>query len=442
MRRPVSVAAVALAAVLAAASAQAADDTLYGVIFDLAGGSEGLVEVDPASGALTPLGAGIADCCFVSSGVSALDSAGDVFFFIGRTTAEPSGVDHLFAFDLATGALVGSPLLPAGFNYNFLAHDPSSGTLYAVVHEIATGSELLAAVDPASGALTPVGAPIAACCGVPSGTSALSPGAAFHFVGSRSSDALGFRVFSLDLATGAVLADPVLPAGFNYNFLGYDPASATLFAVAFEHATSTEILVAVDTATGALNPVGSGIPGCCLVANGVSAVDPGDSFHFIGRFQADVDVNRVFTLSLSDGTLTSSPLLPAGSNYNFLEFDPAPAPPAVAEVVIDVKPQGFPNPVNPRSRGLIPVAVLTTESFDAATVDPATARFGPAAAPPAHPGGHLEDVDGDGDLDLLLHFRTPATGIQCGDTTATLTAETFGGDAVSGSDSLVTVGCS
>jgi hypothetical protein len=90
---------------------------------------------------------------------------------------------------------------------------------------------------------------------------------------------------------------------------------------------------------------------------------------------------------------------------------------------------------------VVPVAVLTTAQLDATTVDPATARFGPAAAPAAHPGGHLEDVDGDGDVDLLLHFRTQATGILCGDTAATLTAETFGGDAVTGSDSIVTVGC-
>jgi hypothetical protein len=441
MRRPMRVAAVSVAMVLAAASARAADDTLYAVIFDHAGGSEGLVAVDPATGGLTTLGAGIPGCCFVSSGVSALDSAGDVFYFVGRTMAEPSEVNHLFAFDLATGAQLASPILPAGFNYNFLAHDPSSGSLYAVVHEVATGSELLATVDPVGGGLTPVGAPIPACCGVPSGTSALSPGGAFHFVGSRSSDALGFRVFSLDLATGAVLADPVLPAGFNYNFLGWDPASATLFAVVFEHATTSERLVAVDLGTGALTPVGGGIPGCCLVGSGVSAVDPGDSFHFVGHFQAEVDVDRVFTLALADGSLVASPLLPAGSNYNFLEFDPAPAPPPVAEVIVDVKPQGSPNPVNPRSRGVVPVAVLTTASFDAATIDPATARFGPAEAPAAHPGGHLEDVDGDGDVDLLLHFRTQATGIQCGDTAATLTAETAGGDAVSGSDAIVTVGC-
>ncbi len=50
-------------------------------------------------------------------------------------------------------------------------------------------------------------------------------------------------------------------------------------------------------------------------------------------------------------------------------------------------------------------------------------------------------MDSDGDLDLMLHFRTQGTGIQCGDTEASLTGETFDGQAIQGTDSVVTVGC-
>lgn len=53
----------------------------------------------------------------------------------------------------------------------------------------------------------------------------------------------------------------------------------------------------------------------------------------------------------------------------------------------------------------------------------------------------LEDVDGYGDLDLVLHFRTQETGIVCGATTASLTGETLEGDPIHGSDSIRTVGC-
>jgi len=36
-------------------------------------------------------------------------------------------------------------------------------------------------------------------------------------------------------------------------------------------------------------------------------------------------------------------------------------------------------------------------------------------------------MDGDGDLDLLVHFKTAETGIACDATAATLTGQTFGG---------------
>jgi len=114
---------------------------------------------------------------------------------------------------------------------------------------------------------------------------------------------------------------------------------------------------------------------------------------------------------------------------------------AVLSVAIDVKPDGFPNSINPRSMGKIPVAILTTDTFDAASVDPNTVRFGRNGAEASPVQSALEDVDGDGDIDMILHFNTQDTGIQCGDTSASLTGKSFGGQAIGGSDSVNTVGC-
>jgi hypothetical protein len=108
-------------------------------------------------------------------------------------------------------------------------------------------------------------------------------------------------------------------------------------------------------------------------------------------------------------------------------------------VNIDIKPGSDLNPINPRGKGVIPVAILTTDTFDATTVDPESITFGPDGATKAHPQGHLEDVDGDGDLDLLLHFRTQETGIQRGDTEASLWGETFDGAPIEGTDSIATL---
>lgn len=117
------------------------------------------------------------------------------------------------------------------------------------------------------------------------------------------------------------------------------------------------------------------------------------------------------------------------------------------QVVIDIKPGSDPNAINPnKSRGLVPVAILTTDvgdgdplDFDATTVDPSTVEF--AGASIVHAAGHIEDVDSDGDLDLVLHFRVQETTIACGDIEAMLTGATFGGQAFAGTDSVKTVAC-
>jgi serine protease len=111
------------------------------------------------------------------------------------------------------------------------------------------------------------------------------------------------------------------------------------------------------------------------------------------------------------------------------------------DVAIDIYPGTFPNSLNPRAKGVIPVAILTTDIFNASNLDSATVRFGASGteAPPVQSA--LADVDGDGRIDMILHFQLQATAIQCGRTTAFLTGQTFDGGAIEASDSIVTVGC-
>ena len=109
------------------------------------------------------------------------------------------------------------------------------------------------------------------------------------------------------------------------------------------------------------------------------------------------------------------------------------------EVNIDIKPGSTKNSVNPRSKGKLKIAILTTDSLDASLVDTSTIQFGPGAAEPVM--YQLDDVDNDGDWDLMLKFNTKDANISCSNTEATLTGQMFDGVQITGMDSINTVGC-
>ena len=87
------------------------------------------------------------------------------------------------------------------------------------------------------------------------------------------------------------------------------------------------------------------------------------------------------------------------------------------------------------------MAILTTDTFDARIVDHTTVIF--EGARESHvdrrtgqPIRHEEDVDGDGDLDLMFHFRLSDTALTCSSIQATLTGSTFTGLPIQGTDSV------
>jgi hypothetical protein len=89
-------------------------------------------------------------------------------------------------------------------------------------------------------------------------------------------------------------------------------------------------------------------------------------------------------------------------------------------VEIDIKPGIKSNFINLKTRGLLPVAILTTDTFDASTANPVSVRF--AEVKPVR--RMFRDVDTDGDADLLLYFQRRSLKLDENSTRAILTGET------------------
>jgi len=111
-------------------------------------------------------------------------------------------------------------------------------------------------------------------------------------------------------------------------------------------------------------------------------------------------------------------------------------------VQIDIKPGSDPNSINCSSKGVIPVAILGSDTVDVTLIDPFSVNLNGAGvkvvgSKDLKPLCHQEYVNGDGYLDLVCQVYTVDFIVEPGDDTATLTATTYDGtQAFIGSDSI------
>jgi len=125
-------------------------------------------------------------------------------------------------------------------------------------------------------------------------------------------------------------------------------------------------------------------------------------------------------------------LFQAEFTANMPDPDPPAPEPSFITIFIDIKPGDYPNSLNLKARGLVPVAILAGAGFDASTVDPNTVTF--ADASPRK--WKMTDVDNDGDLDMLLYFDTQDLNIDVNSTDATLMGTCNDGTDIVGTDSV------
>ena len=109
------------------------------------------------------------------------------------------------------------------------------------------------------------------------------------------------------------------------------------------------------------------------------------------------------------------------------------------ESILKVTPEALPSVevkgnLCSKGNGVVVVHLLSDDGFDATTVDHNTVRFGGASETHRNKKTntakrHEEDVDGDGDTDLVFHFRVREVEGAC-DGSPALTGQTFDGDAI------------
>lgn len=112
---------------------------------------------------------------------------------------------------------------------------------------------------------------------------------------------------------------------------------------------------------------------------------------------------------------------------------------SVKQVAILVKPgNNFTAPINPRSHGTIPVAVLGGPDFDTSSINTKTLTFGSSGdeASLSKCNPQRVDLNGDGRLDLLCHFDNQSANFKLTDAEGKLHGETFDGTRFEGTGYL------
>jgi len=116
--------------------------------------------------------------------------------------------------------------------------------------------------------------------------------------------------------------------------------------------------------------------------------------------------------------------------------------PNVQQINIEIKPgSGTHAPINPKAKGTIPVALLSSAEFNAMNVDVKSLTFGATGGEASFSrcGKDGEDINGDGRLDRVCHFENQLAGFDLDDSTGIVKGRTNGGTMFEGRGMLKVV---
>ena len=163
--------------------------------------------VNTTDATLTPIGAGIADCCGVAVGVNALDADNQLWFVVTQQISTSQW--QIITIDLSTGDLV---MLAAD-----LTQPPVSLSLdvdlMAIYHDASSvpGSpvERLATLDAINGDYTDIGTGLADCCFAIQGVAGIADDVILSV--ARLDAATGFAFFSTNIVSGVFTQQSNVP---------------------------------------------------------------------------------------------------------------------------------------------------------------------------------------------------------------------------------------
>ena len=125
----------------------------------------------------------------------------------------------------------------------------------------------------------------------------------------------------------------------------------------------------------------------------------------------------------------------ANGNFVLSEIVLDASAPPVLTVAIDIEPGVFPNKITWGGKGRVPVAILSTSTFNVVDLDVNTVKFAGASSEKFR----YEDVNSDGLTDLVFRFRIDDLELNPCSTQATLTGNLRNGQPFSGTDSVLVV---
>lgn len=241
-----------------------------------------------------------------ASDCTTLDSTNRRYYFRGGDSTQT--IWRLYGVDLATGAIVSSPLfpqnLPIGDNVIELHYSSVSSKMYALHWDNAAQLEYFVSVDPLTGLHTIIDT-IPNITGIAIGMSCLDDAnGQFVFVGVDTPG--NWRILTIDVTNGNVISNPqILPTDFAQ--VQFDPATSTYYGLHWDNSSSMEYLVSINRTNGTYTNVGA-IPNVYSIS--CFNFRTFDMVHHRLLFQGlnMTGVGRLYNIDVTNGSVYANPL--------------------------------------------------------------------------------------------------------------------------------------